>query len=125
MRYNFRTQKNLSVVLVLLGTILMAAAFLYPRMVKPESLWSEKQAKERTEIGYAVHSLAHPHSHDPSQASAIDKHKEEVQKNYERIQAELDEARARPHKIASILKWLGVVFTVLGAGVYYAERGRD
>ena len=103
----------------------MAAAFFYPRMVKSESLWSEKQARERTEIGYAVHNLAHTHSQAPSQASAIDKHKEEVQKNYERIQAELDDARARPHKIASFLKWLGVISTVLGAGVYYAERGQE
>ena len=117
--------KVLPVVFVLLGIVLMAAAFLYPRMLKPQSLWSEKQAKERTEIGYAVHSLAHPHSHDPSQSSAIDKHREKVQKVYERIQAELDDARARPHKIASFLKWLGVISTVLGAGVYYAERGQE
>ena len=117
--------KFLPVVFVLLGTILMAAAFLYPRMVDTKSLWSEKQAKERTEVGYTVHHLKHAHSHDQDHASAVDKRKEEVQKNYERIQAEFDEARSRPYKIASMLKWLGVVSTVFGAGVYYATRGQE
>ena len=111
-----------SAVCVSLGIILMASAFLYPRTVKPQSLWSEEQAMERIEAGYAVHALTHAHSHNPAEMSRIERREEETLNRYEKIQAQLLKARQRPWRIASFLKWLGVASTVLGVGVYYATR---
>lgn len=116
--------KILSSLCVSLGILLIVAAFVYPLTVKTESLWTREQAQERIERGIEAHAStcahSHNHAHNPPQA----KHEDQSLRRYERIQAELNKARERPHKIASILKWLGVVSTVLGAGVYYATSGR-
>ncbi len=112
--------KKLSVLCVLLGIILMVSAFVYPRAVKPD--WSEEQAMERIEAGNEIHNLPRAHSENPAEMSQIERRKEEALSRYEKIQTELVEARERLHRTASILKWLGMVSTVLGVGVYYATR---
>ncbi len=114
--------KKLSVLCVLLGIILMVSAFVYPRVLKPQSLWSKEQAMERTEVGYEIHNLPHAHSDNPAEMSQIKRREEETLNRYEKIQAELLEAQGRPQRTASILKWLGMISTVLGIGVYYATR---
>ena len=115
--------------MILLGITSLGAAFVYPLTVKNESLWSKEKAREQTEAGCALHNLSHAHAHSqsrpPAQASAIEKRKEETQKKYDRLQSELNEARGRPHKIATVLKWLGASFTLIGAGLYYALNGRQ
>ena len=98
----------------------MVSAFVYPRAVKPD--WSEEQAMERIEAGFEIHNLPHAHSDNPAEMSQIKRREEETLNRYEKIQAELLEAQGRPQRIASILKWLGMVSTVLGVGVYYATR---
>ena len=114
--------KLLSALCVSLGIILMVSAFVYPRTVKTESLWSEEQAMERIKLGYAVHDLTHDHSHDAQNHADSEKSDNESLRQYEKIQSELDEARQRPQRIASILKWLGIGATVLGVGLYYTKR---
>ena len=117
--------KILSALCVSLGILLMAAAFVYPRTVKTESLWTQEQSQERIELGIAAHALTCAHSHNHAPTSPQDKCEDKSLRRYEKIQADLVAARERPRRIASVLKWLGVVSTVLGAGVYYATRGQE
>ncbi len=112
-----------STICVSLGIILMIVAFVYPRTVRTESLWSEEQAMERMEAGYAVHGTSHDHGH--GRASHGEKPKNGTIDRYEKIQADLDEARERPWRIASWFKWLGIAATGLGMGLYYLARGRE
>ncbi len=100
----------------------MVSAFVYPRVLKPQSFWSEEQAMERIEAGYEIHNLPHTHSDNPAEMSRIKRREEETLNRYEKIQAELLKAQGRPQWTASILKWLGIVSTALGAGMYYAMR---
>lgn len=120
--------KILSALCVSLGIILMVSAFVYPRTVKTESLWSEEQALERIRLGYAVHDLTCDHSQGQHEAHTHADNEQgvnETLRQYEKIQSELVEARERPQRIAAILKWLGIGATVLGVGGYYAARESD
>ncbi|MEA1950876.1 MAG: hypothetical protein U9N87_05795 [Planctomycetota bacterium] len=115
--------KIISTICVSLGIILMVSAFVYPRTVNTESLWSEEQAIERMEAGYAIHGMSHDHGH--GQTSHSKKREDSTLDRYKKIQADLDEARERPWRIASMLKWLGMAATGLGVGLYYLARGNE
>ncbi|MBN2296653.1 MAG: hypothetical protein JXM70_29765 [Pirellulales bacterium] len=115
--------KILSAVCISLGIFLMLSAFVYPRTVNTESLWSEEQAMERMEAGYAIHNMSHDHGHDHGDKSHDENSENDAIEKYTKIQADLDEARERPWRIASRLKWLGIAATGLGFGLYYLSRG--
>ena len=108
--------KLLSGVFLLLGMAFLAAAFLYPRMVAPQSLWSEEKAQERIEAGNKVHGLAH--SQDNSQ-------KKETLDRYEKIQAELEAARDWPQRVSNVLQWLGIAATALGVVAYFLSSREE
>ena len=80
---------------------------------------------ERMEAGYAVHNMSHEHGHNHGGMSHAENPKNSTIERYEKIQAELDEARERPWRIAARLRWLGIAATGLGIGLYYLARGNE
>jgi hypothetical protein len=111
--------KLLAAILLILGIILMASAFFYPMMFDGKSDWSEQQADDLAITGQSAHDVGHGHVQTGNRTEE-DASAEDVMEKFQRLQAELDAARARPLRIAGMLKWLGVALTVLGAGLYYA-----
>lgn len=109
------------------GIFLIGLSSLWPSMTA-KALWSEQQAREHSQAAAALHWLAHAHADGRHGGGETNHHPKAdslraARDRYERSKAMLERARSYPQRIATALKWTGVLCALLGImGYFVAAR---
>ena len=120
-----------SVVAVLFGLVLLALCVGWTQYLDRDDFWwSDEQAKEYEEAGYELHRLTYTprptDSRENGSGNAADGDPfARAKARFDRVQNDLENARARKRKPALILKWTGILLVVVGIVGLLASRGAE
>lgn len=127
------------------GVLLIGVSFVWPRVIRTSTVWSDEQAGEYARAAAAVHRLAHvrmhaaegdhQHKHGDRHGVACERHHgggdnpargaetfEEAKLRFDKSQRDLDSARAFRHGAAVLFKWTGILCMFVGVGSFYLLR---
>ncbi len=115
-----------------MGVALILGGFAWKATVRPSSVWSKEQAKELTDARNALHDLTYNHEDAPSAAKASrpsqspadrDAAHAAAQARFDRVQAELVQARSVGHERGAWLIRIGLAAVVLfGIGYLSSQQ---
>ena len=116
----------LSLVVLGAGVLLVVLSQFWPSIIGGV-VWNEEQAREHAQASAKLHQLSHlrgrakddGHEHDENPEGPS---LEEARQRYERSQAMLLQARSYREGTARVMKWAGVLCSLLGATGYFVLR---
>jgi predicted PurR-regulated permease PerM len=106
------------------GVSLIILSLIWPSVSTGRSQWSYEQAREYQSVSGELHGLSHQAAHQEEVRSDVDALADKVkaaQSEFQRLHEELETARQSPLRVATALRFLGVVLVVLGAIIYYHQ----
>jgi hypothetical protein len=112
--------------LLLSGIALILVSFLWPSLPIGKPAWSEDQAKEYQSASATLHLLSHKYENELNHArnGALPTEFQQAKDKYEHLRQQLDEARQGPSRLATLLFCGGLLFSLVGAAIYYSS-GRE
>lgn len=122
------------VTLPLLGTVLglglIAVSFYWSSPLGPQPRWTEQQAEQHAASAAEYHRLAHQHGHSASPRSDGKPPAESpavavARKRWERQKAQLQAVRARHRRVATVLRWSGLVLAIGGVASFFLFGSAD
>ena len=117
---------HLPPIAVAAGMFLLALSVAWPHVTgRPE--WTEQRAGLLAQAAADVHRLSHSHAHAEDHADETDQGDKTnelaaAKQRWERSRAMLQQARSQPAKIARLLKWTGILCSLLGVAGYFVLR---
>ena len=115
-----------AMVILLSGLGLVALSLFWPRVFAGKSGWTQEQASKYQAASADVHRLSMQAGSTPpeDQTRSLQNELAKAQAEYGALRDELDAARARPGRIAAILRYLGIALAVGGALALAAKSNR-
>ncbi len=107
------------------GLVLFALSFAWPQVVDSDAVWSDEQARERSEAATELRRLKQAHGEDEAKAhdeSGDAAKLAKAQQRYQRSNAELESARSRRGWSAALLRWGGGLLALAGITAYCVFR---
>jgi hypothetical protein len=110
--------------LLMIGLMLIGLSFVWPTMASSQSAWPNEKAEAYQAASANVHRLSMQMAGRTPQDQTRAHHEElaNAQTNYAALRTELDEARIRPARIATILRYSGILLAAGGAVWLFARR---
>jgi hypothetical protein len=114
--------------IVMLGLLLTASAWLFPRLGLGRLVWTEAMAKEHTAALHRRHMVSELLAHSGTKQE-IEAHKREygeANRKYLESKARFDSAESRANLMQSLMRWSGLACVLGGsAGVFLLRDARD
>jgi hypothetical protein len=112
--------------LLLAGIALILVSFLWPSLPIGKPAWSEDQAKEYQSASATLHGLSHKYENELNHAKngALPTEFQQAKDKYEHLHQQLNEARQGPSRLATLLFCGGILFSLVGAAIYFLS-GRE
>jgi hypothetical protein len=112
--------------MLMVGVLLVGLSLVWARFVTGRSAWSDQQAREFQAASTKLHSLSHDFAHkaEHGDTEAIRPDLDKAQAHFAELNAQLESARNRPARIATILRFTGLLLAVAG-GALYLTGGRE
>lgn len=109
---------------LLLGAALILMPAFLPERVLKSTAWTPEQAQQYQAASVKFHGLSQSYrSPGPeSDPGTLRQELEQAKAEYEALRAQLDNALARPEKLAWILRGLGATLVVVGGYFAYVSR---
>jgi len=112
--------------LLAIGCALVSLSFAWPRVAGGSAAWPKDQALRYQRAAANLHSLSHKYAQAAAQGDerAVRRELEQAHGEYSEVRSELDSAMARPKRLATIIRALGLVLAVVGAVAFYYSAQR-
>ncbi len=107
------------------GLVLLILSFVWPQTDDSDAVWSDEQARERSEAAAELHQLQQAHGEDEAKTHDESGHAAKLAKarqRYERSNALLESARSRRRWPATLLGWGGGLLALAGITAYCVFR---
>ena len=111
----------LAVVLIVIGTLLMIGAPMWPKIAKSEAFRDDQTI---TEYSQSVANLHHTHSESAVDAN-LKEQRIQATKSFEEQQAKINSIRQFRQRGVSVMRWSGTISAVAGIIVYLLFRPVD
>jgi hypothetical protein len=110
---------------LVVGMLLVVAGALWQAFAKPENVWSEAKAEEFRKTRAAWHDLQYNDPTTDSASESADRaaQRKAAQRQFEKIQAELDDAITTHRHRGTRLMYAGLAAIVLFGVGYLSARG--
>jgi hypothetical protein len=110
---------------LLVGVILVCLSLVWAHLVTGRTAWTEEQALAFQSASSKLHSLSHDFTHaaEHGNTETVRPELDKAQARFAELNAQLESARDRPARIATILRFTGLLIAVTG-GVLYLTGGR-
>lgn len=121
----FPWRRLVAVLSLAAGVALFGASFIVPSLFPARSVWTTEKARQYQAALAAGHPHGHGHIDEPPDHQSQQpppRAVTEAQAKFERLQAELDAARSRPARVATLLRATGVVLALVGTAIALATR---
>jgi len=115
----------LSSVLLGFGICLLGISIAAKPLARASVPWTDEQAHDYEAATAKLHALSYQHRsdhHHDHDHNVDEKNRDDAKREYDRLRAALDSARARGSHAAWLLRWSGVVMIVLGMVGCFAGR---
>jgi predicted negative regulator of RcsB-dependent stress response len=111
--------------LVLIGLVLIALSVVWPMVSTGRSRWTDEQALAYQSASAEVHrlSMQAANMEPEEQTRALRDELANAESKYAALRAELDAARGRPSRIATVLRYLGIALLIGGLLGLVAKLG--
>ncbi len=106
--------------LVVLGMLLIVAAFLWPRLMPTENLWTDDQATEYSAAAAHYHNLSFQYANRTDQKSVSEV--ESAEEEYEQKRKQLDSALSWRAMGETLFRWTGIASSIAGACLLLVHR---
>ena len=113
--------------LLLAGIALICTSrFFGPACRFGKPAWSEDQAKDYQSASATLHGLSHKYENELNHAKngALPTEFQQAKDKYDHLHQQLDEARQGPSRLATLLFCGGILFSLVGAAIYFLS-GRE
>lgn len=110
--------------MLVIGLALVALSVVWPKISTGNSTWTENKAEAYQAASEELHSLSMqmaatpPEQQSRARADAL----AEAESKYTALRIELEDARERPARIATILRYTGIALAALGAVTLWTRR---
>jgi hypothetical protein len=113
--------------MVLVGLLVVALSLVFPRVFASRSRWSEEQAIAYQTAAAKLHQLSMESVNTPAEKQTRNLQNElaVAQSEYAALRDELETARAAPHRLASVLRYGGLLLAVIGVAGLLAKRSSN
>jgi hypothetical protein len=114
-----------SALLLLVGLALVVRSFFVDNVTGARPAWSEQQAGNYQEAAIKLHGLSHEAVHASGTANEprIKAELENAQAEYDKLLDQLESARARPKRIAWLMRIGGALLLAAGCAVLFLPAG--
>jgi len=121
----FPRQDAWAILVLLLGFALIALSIIWPSVTSGKSAWTDEKAVAYQAASAKVHSLSMQSAGMEPENQSREFHEKlaDAQLQYGDLRAELDAARSRPARIATVLRYAGVLLSAAGVLALLAKRG--
>ena len=102
--------KQLCTGFIAAGLILVVASVIWPKLDTGRSSWSDEKAKAYQDVSLDYHNLSFRDPNKAENRRLLD----ETKAKFEVLKSELDSSRERGNKVATWLRWTGVVLAIVG-----------
>jgi hypothetical protein len=112
-------------ILLIVGLVLCGGSFVWPLVAGAESGWSVEDAKQYQEASSGVHRLTHMQENPRFQAlsgEGIAHQLDEARTDFESRGEQLQQARDRPQRVATGVRYAGFALMALGAVIHVIRR---
>ncbi len=112
--------------LTLVGLVLIALSVVWPKVATGRRGWTDEKALAYQSASAELHrlSMQTAATEPENQTRALHENLADAELKYAELRAELDAARARPARIATILRYAGIAILAAGILGLVAKRGR-
>jgi hypothetical protein len=100
------------------GLLLVLLSFAAPRLLGGRLEWSKADAVKLQQASQNYHAALHTRSHAHTTERASDDQLTQARDEYLRQQQSLEAARSRGSNVGGILRWIGIVCSVVGLALY-------
>jgi hypothetical protein len=110
--------------LLMIGLALVALSLAWPRLSDGSSTWTNEKAEAYQAASAEVHQRTMQMAATPpeEQTRANKEALADAQTTYAGLRAELDDARTRPARLATILRFGGILLAISGAIILWMFR---
>lgn len=114
-----------AMLLTLAGLVLIALSAVWPRVATGRHGWTDEKAVAYQSASADVHrlSMQAAATEPESQSRALHDELAEAESRYVELRAELDSARGKPARIATMLRYAGILLLAGGIVGLIAKRG--
>jgi hypothetical protein len=117
-------------VAVVLGVVLLVCSAAWSSLFPPTRTWTQEKSERLSKLGSEanrlkfaiVESRANPSMHAGRNPAEVKKEYDQVMEEYDALNEELKAARDAPQAAASVLRWAGILLTVVGAIAVFMRR---
>ena len=124
-RFSFPWRDAAAMVLLFSGLGLIALSMVWPSVSSGSVGWTDDKALAYQAASGEVHSLSMQAAATEPEKQTREFHEKlaDAQSKYVELRAELDAARGRPARIATILRYAGIVLLAVGVVALLLKRG--
>jgi hypothetical protein len=110
--------------LLVIGLVLIALSVAWPKLSNGSPSWSDEKAESYQAASAELHQLSMQMAGTPAedQTRARQDALAAAHTKYAALRAELDEARSRPARIATILRYSGILLAMVGTLLLWTAR---